>query len=509
MMNPNGRSRVRHIAAIAAALTVLGGATAMAAAAPNSAGASAGVSATITPPGTTTGPIGTTTTGPTTTTITTPTTTTTIRTTTTTTTVPPRCTDPGPAEGAEQGPDDEPAVANSGGSAVDDQLIDVGGRILALADANGYPGFSGVIADPDQARLGLYWLPGEPLPAEVAQIVADPGQPIEVVRYDAPYSRAHLDPIATALLENAALSDQMCGFLHTVKVLEEGTGLVAGVEPYDGSFNPGQAQQLLTAAAGVPVTVDVSPQNVLAGRLDDTAPWFAGGRITAPGFGQCSTGFGIVDAGTRTREYMLTALHCFAPGTQVRNGDGTRILGPVVNTRPLQDSELISVAQAGTSTFTGGVGGVGAAEGSVVVRNPGRNVRNTTVACTSGASTGENCALNVIATNVREILRFVQIGPFGRRIVRDVVVKAGMVDATSTVVRRNGQLAVAVGQGDSGGPVLTDSSRDRLALGIISSLDPRALVSCGLFAAPRKLCASTVRYADINVLLNTYVAALR
>ena len=204
---------------------------------------------------------------------------------------------------------------------------------------------------------------------------------------------------------------------------------------------------------------------------------------------------------------MLTALHCFAAGTQVRNGDGTRVLGPVWLTRPEHDSEVIRVDQAGTHTYFGGVGGVGAAERSEAVRTAANNVRGTTVACTSGASTGENCALNVVATNVQEIRRRAFIVPGGRIIVRDEVVHWGMVDATSTVVRRNRELAVAVGQGDSGGPVVTDSSRERRALGTMSSgSNP---VSCGAFAAPRKLCFSTVRYADVNTLLRSYVAELR
>jgi hypothetical protein len=397
-------------------------------------------------------------------------------------------------------------VPSTGGSSANDDLIDVGTRILDLFAANTYGGFAGVIAEPSMAVLWLYWLPGEALPPEIEAIVADPGAPVSVIRLDAPYSRVQLDPLAGPLLTNAALSDAMCGFLHTIKVREEGSGLIAGVEPYDASFNAAQAESILSAAAGVPVTVEVGPQTEPTGRLDDASPWFGGARITA-GAGQCSTAFGIVNAGTRVRHYMATALHCFAMNTLVSNGDGTRQLGRVVNSRPEHDSELISVDQAGTDVYFGGVGGVGAAESNAPVRRPAANVRGTTVACTSGASTGENCGLNVVATDVSEVRRIVEIGPFGRMIVRDVVVKSGMVDATSTVVRRNGQLAVAVGQGDSGGPVVTDSSRDRRALGVMSSGTND--VSCGLFAAPRKRCFSTVRYADINVLLRTYVAELR
>jgi hypothetical protein len=420
--------------------------------------------------------------------------------TTTTTEPPPPCVDPGPQPPGEGPPSDDPAVGPSGGSSVNDQLIEVGGRILNLFYDNNYPGFAGVVADVDQALLTLYWLAGEALPPEIADIVADPGQPILVVREDASWSRAQLEVTAQSLLDNPTLNDQICGFLHTIVIREQGSGLTTTVEPYDASFDAALAEQILTSAAGVPVSVEVGPQSEYAGRVNDTAPWFAGGRTTSGG-GSCSTAFGIVDAGTRTREYMLTALHCAPVGAQVSNGNGTAVLGPVTHARPQWDSELIRVTQAGTDTFFGGVNGVGAPETNAPVRRPAANVAGTTFACTSGASTGENCALRVNATNV-DLRRRVWIG--GRIFV---VGEVNMVIASSTVRRPNGQLAVAVGSGDSGGPVVTDTSMDRQALGTISA--GFNFVGCGLFAAPRKWCGSSVVYADINILLRSYVAAMR
>jgi hypothetical protein len=348
--------------------------------------------------------------------------------------------------------------------------------------------------------LTLYWRAGEPLPPEVAAVVANPGQPVSVFRADSTYGRSQLEGAAQGVADNTALSDQICAFIHTIKVLEEGSGLIVGVEPYDGTFNPFQAQQVLAAAAGVPVSIEVGPQTEYAARLNDVAPWFAGGGLTA-GNTFCSAAFGVVDAGTRTREYMLTADHCFGLGVQVRNGNGTAILGPVALNRPQHDSEVIRVTAAGTNTFFGGVGAIGAPERNAPVRVPAANVRGVTVACTSGASTGENCALAVVATNAITMRRVI-IG--GRAFLQR---QTNMVFASSTVRRANGQMAVAVGSGDSGGPVVTDTSHDREALGTISA--GQNPVGCGIFAAPRKLCFSTVIYADINTLLRSYVAALR
>ena len=413
---------------------------------------------------------------------------------------PTTCTDPGPQPGVPGPASSDPAVPPNPGSAVDEAMKNVGGQIIGLWQANGYPGFAGVIANEPAAVLDLYWQPGQPLPPAIAAIVANPGYPITVVQVPAPFGRAALSADAQNLAADTALDNQMCGFLNTVEVLEDGTGLSAVVEPYNSSFNLPQAQALLSAAAGVPVTVSVGPEPDYVARLNDVAPWFGGGGLTAGG-GFCSAAFGVVNANTG-QQYMLTANHCFALNANVNNGNGTALLGPVALNRPQFDSELISVgAAAGTNTFFGGVNGVGAAEYNQAVRASAANVRGTS-ACTSGASTGENCSLNIAFTNVVIIHRAI----VGGRVVI-VGVQTNMVIANSTVVRRNGQLAVAAGQGDSGGPVVTDNYSNRRALGTISA--GTNIVGCGLFAAPGKLCFSTVIYADLNTLLNSYGVAMR
>src|SRR5262245_48421835 len=109
------------------------------------------------------------------------------------------CVDPGPQGSADPGSSSDPPVASSGGDIVNDQLIDVGGQILAAVDATNYPGFAGVVADPDHALLQLYWLPNAVLPPAIDQIVQNPPSGIAVQRMDAPHSRAQLSPIANQL----------------------------------------------------------------------------------------------------------------------------------------------------------------------------------------------------------------------------------------------------------------------------------------------------------------------
>lgn len=412
------------------------------------------------------------------------------------------CTDPGPQPGQPGPASSDPAVPPNPGSAVDEAMKNVGGEIINLWVANGYPGFAGVIANEPASVLDLYWLPGQPLPPAIAAIVANPGYPITVVQVSAPYGRGTLTTDAQNLANDTSVDGQMCGFLNTIEILEDGTGLGAVVEPYNSaSFSIPLAQALLTAAAGVPVTVTVGPQVTDLARLNDTAPWWGGAGLTSPGQGFCSSAFGVVNNATGA-QYMLTANHCYPNGANVSNGNGTAVLGPVALNRPLFDSELISVgANAGTFTFFGGVNGVGVPEYTQQVRVAAANVRGTS-ACTSGASTGENCALNIAFTNVIILQRVIILG-----LPVLLPVRFNMVIADSTVVRANGQLAVAGGQGDSGGPVVTDDSGNRRALGTISA--GRNLVGCGLFAAPGKLCFSTVVYADLNTLLTSYGVAMR
>ncbi|MFD0635850.1 hypothetical protein ACFQ9X_34085 [Catenulispora yoronensis] len=219
------------------------------------------------------------------------------------------CTDPGPASIQPAPPGTEPSVPASPGSAVDDAMKDVGGQFLDLWVANQYPGFAGVIADETHSVLDLYWQTGQTLPAPVQAIVNNPGGGITVTRVDAPFGRIQLQNSAQSLMSNLGLNTQICGFLHTVKILEDGTGLTAGVDPYTpGTFDQWQAGSTLTAAAGVPVTVEVGPQPQDSARISDTSPFYGGAGLTA-GTAFCSSGFGVTDG---TKDFLLTANHCFA-----------------------------------------------------------------------------------------------------------------------------------------------------------------------------------------------------
>ena len=326
-----------------------------------------------------------------------------------------------------------------GASSVQDSIEDVGQRIMDLVDQNSYPGFTGLIPDPDHASMVVCWLRGDPLPQPIADIVANPGAPITLVRQDAPYSNADLNGRVDIILGSASLGAQINGDIHAVTVPEEGTGLIAGVQPNDPTtFDVAGAQAALSSAAGVPVTVEVQPRDVQTTRVNDASPWFGGARLN----NVCSSGFGVVQP--PNRQLLLTAAHCFANGAAVRNGQPVaNLIGNVALRFPGVDSEAIAIAGgglAGGSVYTGGVSD--ATEGSVRVARVGLNFVNQFVSA-SGSFSGENRLLQT-----RRIQRFVNVGVPGGAVVR----VGPAIIAEATVFKLGVRIAVA--KGDSGGPVI-------------------------------------------------------
>lgn len=393
------------------------------------------------------------------------------------------CVDPGAS----------PPADPLGASAVQDQTQDVGTRIKDLVDQNGYAGFTGLIADPDHAGLILCWLRGDPLPGPIASIVANPGQPIHVTREDSPYAYADLASRADPLVADDSLGAQIGGTIHTVVVPEEGTGLSAGVQPDDPStFDPGLAAAILSAAAGVPVTVSAGPAPEASTRLNDTSPWFGGGRLTdnvpRP---VCSSGFGMV---VGRAQFLLTARHCgvqaFSNGQLA--GAGRQLIGNVTAAVLAADSEAISIAApgvAGSSIYTGGVND--ATEGSIRVNRVGVNIRNQFV-CTSGSFSGEHCRLQI-----RNTALFVAGAALG--------VPIRVVGPLNLAVSVVG--GVAAGGGDSGGPVAQPSAT---SLGAVSGMGTInggfAQFPCVVYDARR--CSTNVIYNHLGPLLRAYGGAL-
>lgn len=408
---------------------------------------------------------------------------------------PPPAPSPTPIPSPSPTPSPAPCVAPpasappsdpEGSSTVQGEIEDVAGRIRALVDQNGYPGFTGQIADPDGARLLLCWLSGDPLPSPVAAIVANPGQPITVVREDTPFSYNQLAARVGSIDGNSSLGAQINGSINAVVVPEEGTGLIAEVTPNDPStFDQAHAQSVLSAAAGVPVTVEVNPAPTGFTRLNDASPWSGGGRLTTGGAMPrpiCSSGFGMVIG---TTPYLLTALHCgagpFFNGQLA--GANRRRIGAVGPNVVAADSEAIAIDNPNTASRNIYKGGVNdATEGSVRIAAAGVNVRGLFV-CTSGSFSGQHCAL---------LVRFINLflatgqGPFAW--------------AFAPVG------GVAAAEGDSGGPVAMREfpGGPVLGMGVISGGFRK--FPCAVYDAT--VCGSDVFYSHLVPLLRAYGGAL-
>jgi hypothetical protein len=380
---------------------------------------------------------------------------------------------------------------------VQDQLEDVAHRISDLVVQNGYPGFTGLIGDPDHATLFLCWLRGDPLPGPVASIVANPGQPILVVRRDADYSYSFLESRVDSLLDNSSVEAQINGNVHTVTVPEEGTGLFTTIEPNDPNVDPGQfiaqAGPVLAAAAGVPVTVSLGPEPGLFTRLADTSPFFGGARIANGA--QCTSGFGIVRAADRA-QFLITANHCFAPGQAVFNGaapPGQVRIGTVTINVPRGDSEAIAIAAPGTAggfVYVGDVGGP--TEGVLRVTDVGVSIPNLFV-CTSGSFTGEACSLRVLRTNV-----------FTGETVRGARIRVGPLNQAASILR-GPPVPIAAGQGDSGGPVIMRGA----SMGRVDAMGQIITGTNQFPCAPApRVCSSDVIYNKLDFLMRNYAAGL-
>jgi len=145
---------------------------------------------------------------------------------------------------------------------------------------------------------------------------------------------------------------------NSFAVPEDGSGLIVGVA--DAADQPLSATQMsdaaakLTAAAGIPVTVQYAKPSRSMDRTGDTPPYYAGGLIQVQhqndgSFHYCSTGFTEHANGTT---YVFTAAHCAHAGDKVFNGNGV-YEGTTIAKNDASDSAAID-ARGAQYEFDGG-----------------------------------------------------------------------------------------------------------------------------------------------------------
>lgn len=303
----------------------------------------------------------------------------------------------------------------------------------------------------------VWWKGG--LPAGVAETVAEVRRTTPVRVVAASHSRAELEKAAKGV-ENYLRVNPGSPY-HSVNIAYDGSGLVVNADP--SRTRPAVLPAGMRLPAGIAATVveqerprlawstppvkrAALPQpaglvKIGAGRLDDFAPYFGGGRIQNNDNNSfCTAGFPVISG---DGYYMLTAGHCGRPGGSWNNGDDTRFLGTGAYENVEHDLLLVSASVWGAIWD----GGVGSGEFTKGVAGwdwvwPGEWL------CTSGSVTGAQCN-DVVSNSFTYAL--CDNDAYGNRECYNDLIVAYQYDGLT-----------ASRPGDSGGPVFGLSGWDHV-----------------------------------------------
>jgi hypothetical protein len=307
------------------------------------------------------------------------------------------------------------------------------------AAANPESGYTSISLGADSVVVAWKGLP----PRAVQSAIAKARGKARIELVEAEHSRAELKATADAVTQ--ALTDGGAAeAAFSVQLSTDGSGVVVGTE---GDVAETKSELPDSEA---PVTVrkeDVAQATV--GRLNDTAPFWGGARITsAVNGGQCSSGFSVTDGWTN---YILTAGHCGHPGGGWYNGDRSRWVGTATREHVAYDLLMIP-ASVGPRIYDGGVN---SGEFSKGVAGSDYTYAGEWL-CTSGSVSGAMCGLYNDS-------RFFNYSYCGTDIY-------GYWECYSDLmVAFQKDNLVAVRPGDSGGPVFgLWGAGDVIAKGIIS-----------------------------------------
>ena len=276
--------------------------------------------------------------------------------------------------------------------------------------------------------------------------------------------------------------------------------------------NIGDAAARLGAQYGdaVRVVANTEPTHLTAWRYNDSSPWNGGDfiyHLANGNWSDCSSGIPVHDA-TNGTHYMLTASHCFwdfgGVGTSVRNGyvrvdtnapysgSSTTLIGSVTKNSNLNPgSTTLDVALIKTGSSTLDFVAAWNSQGYGIQVGRATNHVGDQV-CQSGAFDGQICGGIVIrALNLTECP--------GNFCVNHLVQANNSTSGT-----------VAVGEGDSGGPVYSYTGSNLLARGMTDQ--GSGTVSCSSVppGTAGRLCFHTLYFVDMaaidsswNVVPNT------
>jgi hypothetical protein len=357
----------------------------------------------------------------------------------------------------------------------------------ALKDETDTAGLAGISAKPERKELWVYWK--GMVPDTVSRVVDQQRVTVPVKVFPARHSRNEMRRAADRLARVPGVTmaePRVDGSAVAISTAGGGAGALLGTPA------------TLVAAGGVPVVSGVDSRPTLAAsRQNDASPFSGGGMYTYPvgdGFvSLCTTGFAIRYKRGLNITRMLSAGHCADLNQAIDDGAG-QPLGTVVSDNNARDTLLINATVKGETYF----GPWSGSSRKPVVMAIGAYV--DTLVCTTGAMTGQHCNIRVKATGLTINVGY-PVGP---------VVRADKENET-----------IAVGQGDSGGPVVAQDSQfgviNNYAAGTITAQDPTTAVNCdvdgdgtegGDDVAYETNCAWRVFYVDIIDSLDYYKATI-
>lgn len=204
------------------------------------------------------------------------------------------------------------------------------------------------------------------------------------------------------------------------------------------------------AALDLPVQVTYGDVPEPAGRLNDTAPYYGGGRIANNSSGdRCTSGFAVTHWSGGS--YLVTAGHCGWPGAVFSNGladtgNWSQRVGTASQEHVAYDLLLIPASSSGY-VFNNRWG----YSDSIMKVNGWAHPYHNEYVCTSGSYTGEVCGVQVDTSSAYSYCGYASYNAYE--------CYSGMYRAYQRAGLRAAQ------GGDSGGPVY---NYNRSAMGIIS-----------------------------------------
>jgi hypothetical protein len=373
----------------------------------------------------------------------------------------------------------EPLVAGA------DQL-DAAGRAL--------PGFAGITVEPETCTIRVYWH-GAP-PSAVTAVAERLRPDVNVVVHGAaPYPHTELAAVAANLFDVPNAGEYLGVAVTRVSVRPQGTHVDVGVWPLPSSpgLDPQRAAAAAQAAWGpyLPVRVTAEPPaEPMSSRWDDRSPWWAGGQHRVGELEKgCTVGWPMRKG---DREYLLTAAHCaeFPENTTIWNGHHTRVIGLTAGYDTTLETALIEIPAldaVGTRMWDGGVSDVLPprwVNDEVEFSRPIINWTGTyegMYVCTSGAATGAHCNIKVDDADLSYRSH-----------------NHWEVKHSAAGQQLDG--GVAVGDGDSGGPLYSLVRDDKVvvAVGLMAQADSAKHVPCGNHLSTQ--CSSRVFFTKLGAI---------